>query len=152
IVLRRQGDHSGALDQFRTAATLNPANAEAQYNLGRELNAGGDTEAAIACFRRAIELKPDFEQAHYILALALHKQGDAGNSQKELDELNGLHEFRARLAQSKMLILQGVDTLKKQQYDEALALFQKSAEQSPELPTSYYYLGLTWKGKNDPAR
>ena len=99
-----------------------------------------------------IELKPDFEQAHYNLALALHNQGDASNSEKELAELKGLHEFRARLAQSKLLILQGVDALKKQQFDEAIALFQKSAELTPELPTSYYYLGLTWEGKNDAVR
>ena len=152
IVLRRQADHKGALDQFRTAVKLNPDNVDAQYNLGRELKADGDTAGAIAAFRRAIELKPDFEQAHYSLALALRSQGDAGSAKKELDELSGLHEFRSRLAQSKLLILQGVDALKKQKFDDALALFQKSAEQSPELPTSYYYLGVTWEGKNELAR
>src|SRR5450755_2740930 len=152
IVLRRQGDHDGALIQFRTAVALNPDSADAQYNLGRELKAGGDITGAIAAFRRAIELKPDLEQAHYNLALALHSQGDTGNAKKELDELSGLHEFRTRLAQSKLLILQGVDALKKQKLDDALALFQKSAEQTPELPTSYYYLGLTWEGKNEPTR
>ncbi len=121
IVLRRQADHKGALDQFRTAVRLNPDDADAQYNLGRELKADGDTAGAIAAFRRAIELKPDFEQAHYNLALALRSQGDAGSAKKELDELSGLHEFRSRLAQSKLLILQGVDALKKQKFDDALA-------------------------------
>ena len=71
---------------------------------------------------------------------------------KEADELTGLHDFRARLAQSKVLILQGVEALKKQKFDDALALFQKSAEQTPEFQTNYYYLGLTWAGKNEPGR
>ncbi len=56
--------------------------------------------------------------------MALRTQGDATNAKKELDELSGLHEFRARLAQSKLLILQGVDTLKQQKFDEAVALFR----------------------------
>ena len=141
-----------ALDQFRAATALNPNDADAQYNLGRELKAGGDTAGAIAAFRRAIELKPDLEQAHYNLALALRSQGDTSNAKKEADELTGLHDFRARLAQSKLLILQGVEALKKQKFDDALALFQQSAEQTPEFPTNYYYLGLAWQGKNEPGR
>ncbi|HVI78022.1 MAG TPA: tetratricopeptide repeat protein, partial [Candidatus Acidoferrum sp.] len=149
IVLRRQGNHKGALDQFQKAVELRPDDADAQYNLGRELKGNGNTQGAIAAFRRAIEARPDFEQAHYNLALALHKQGDVETAQKEVKELSGLHDFRARLAQSKMPILQGVDALKNQKLDDALALFQRSQEQSPELPTSQYYLGLTWEVKND---
>jgi len=33
-----------------------------------------------------------------------------------------------------------------------VALFQKSIEQSPELPTCHYYLGVTWSAKQDAAR
>ena len=60
---------------------------------------------------------------------------------KKQDELTGLHEFRARLAQSKLLILQGVEALKKQQFDDALALFQKSTEQTPDLSNQLLLLG-----------
>jgi len=45
-------------------------------------------------FRRAIELKPDFEKAHYGLGIALRAQGEASAAQKELDDLNTLHEFQ----------------------------------------------------------
>ena len=120
--------------------------------LGMELKTEGDLPSAISAFRRAIELKPDFEQAHYSLGIALRAQGDSAASHKELDEVNALHEFRAHLAQAKLLILQGVEALKKQQLDEALNLFQKAIEQSPELPTGYYYLGVTWDRKQDHAR
>ena len=113
-----------------------------RYDLGMELKAGGDTTGAIAAFQRAIELKPDFEKAHYDLGIALRAQGKTDAAQKELNELNGLHDFRARLAQSKLLILQGVDALKQQQARRCpVALSESAAEQSPSLPTSYYYLG-----------
>ena len=152
IALRRQSDHKTALAEFRKAVALNPDDPESQYDLGRELKADGDNGGAIAAYRRAIELKPDFEQAHYNLGLALRSQGDASSAKKELDELSGLHELRTRLAQSKLLIVQGVDALKQQKLDQALSLFQKSADLTPELPTSHYYLGLAWERKNEPAR
>src|SRR2546429_1661477 len=60
--------------------------------------------------------------------------------------------FRSRLAQAKLLILQGVEALKKQELDAAQTLFQKSIEQSPDLPTGYYYLGVTWERKGEPSR
>ena len=66
--------------------------------------------------------------------------------------LNGLHEFRTRLAQPKLLILQGVDALKQEKFDSALERFQKSAELTPELPTSYYYSGVVKERMNDPAQ
>ncbi len=115
VTLRRQGDHKGALANFRKAVELDPTDPNAQYNLGMELKAEGDLPGAIAAFRRAIEVQPDFEKAHYSLGIALRSQGDTAASHKELDELNALHEFRARLAQAKLLILQGVEALKKQQ-------------------------------------
>jgi hypothetical protein len=40
----------------------------------------------------------------------------------------------------------------KAEIDDALGLFQRSAEQTPDFPTNYYYLGLTWAGKNEPGR
>src|SRR5881398_2034235 len=142
----------GALGEFRKAVEIDPKDPTAQYNLGKELKAGGDTADAIAAFQRAIELKPDFEEAHYSLGIALREQGQTQAGQKELEELKGLREFRARLAQSKYLILQGVDALNQQKLDDALALFQKSIDQSPELPTGYYYLGVTWDRKAEPTR
>jgi tetratricopeptide (TPR) repeat protein len=152
VTLRRQGDHHGALANFRKAVELDPADPNAQYNLAMELKAEGDIAAAITAFRRAIELKPDFEKAHYGLGIALRAQGDATAAHKELDELNGLHSFRTHLAQAKLLTLQGVDALKKQQLDEALNFFQQAIDESPELPTGYYYLGVAWDRKRDYAR
>ena len=118
VTLRRQGNHKAALAEFRKAAELDSKNAQAQYELGMELKADGDMAAALAAFQRAVDLKPDFEQAHYNLGIALRAQGQTKAAQAELQELKGLHDFRTRLAQSKSLILQGVDALKAEKLDE----------------------------------
>jgi len=97
VTLRRQGHHEAALAQFRQAIALDPRDPEAQYNLGMELKAGGDSAGAVTAFQRAIELKPDFEQAHYNLGIALRAQGKSAAAKKELEDLKGLHDFRARL-------------------------------------------------------
>src|SRR5262249_38312196 len=107
---------------------------------------------AILALQNAIALKPDFEKAHYNLGIALRSQGKSEAGQKELDELNALHEFRARLAQAKMLTLQGVEALKREKFDDALSLFRKAIEQSPELPTGYYYLGVVGERKGNVAQ
>jgi Tfp pilus assembly protein PilF len=152
VALRRQGDRLGALAQFRKAVQIDPNDAESEYDLGMELKSLGDSAGAIAAFQKAIASKPDFEKAHYGLGIALRAQGQAEAGKKELEQVNALHDFRTRLAQSKYLILQGVQALEHQKLDDALALFEKSVEQSPELPTGHYYLGITWEKKGDLAR
>src|SRR5262249_36013786 len=146
------GNSAGALAEFRRAVELDPNDPEAQCDLGMQLKAFGDTPGAVAAFQKAIALKPDFEKAHYNLGIALRSQGKSEAGQKELDQLSGLHEFRARLAQSKMLILHGVDALKRDKPDEALPLFQKAVEQSPDFPTGHYYVGVAWEGRGDTAQ
>ena len=112
VSLRRQGKHAEALSEFRKAVALDPNDSETQYDLGMELKTSGDNAGAIAAYRKAIELKPDLEKAHYALGIALRSEGQADASNKELNELNGLHDFRTHLAQAKLLILKGVDALK----------------------------------------
>jgi tetratricopeptide (TPR) repeat protein len=151
VMLRRAGHHAEALAQFRKSVELNPSDPEAQFNLGMELKSGADLTGAVAAFRKAIELKPDLEKAHYNLGIALRAQRQMGAAEKELRELKGLHDFRRRLAQAKLLTLQGVDALKQQKFDDALSLFQQAIEQAPELPTGHYYLGVTLQRKNETA-
>jgi len=57
------------------------------------------------------------------------RQKEAG--QKELTEINRLREFRARLAEAKLLTLQGVNALQDQQRDDALGFFKKRFRKVP---------------------
>ena len=67
--------------------------------------------------------------------------------------MKALHEFRTRLAESKQLILEGVEALKQQQLAKALACFRKSVDESPENPVGFYYIGVTLgrQGESDRA-
>ena len=73
-------------------------------------------------------MRPDFEKARYNLGIALRAQGQTGKAQKELNEVEGLHQFRTHLAESKQLILEGVEALKQQRLTEAADRFQKSVD------------------------
>jgi len=58
IALAPQGNHREARMEFRLAVRLRPDYAEAQYNLGIELEQLDEFEAAIEAFRPALSLRP----------------------------------------------------------------------------------------------
>jgi len=59
---------------------------------------------------------------------------------------------RLRNEWPRKLLLKGVEALKQQKLDDALAFFQKAVEQGPEIPTGFYYLGVTWERKGETER
>ena len=108
------------MKELRSAAKLDPNDAEVAYRLGMAFKAMKDDAAAVAAFRRALELRPDFERARYNLGITLKAQGRAEEARDELKDIQGLHEFRARLAESKSLIMTGAQMLEKGDMDGAL--------------------------------
>jgi hypothetical protein len=61
----------------------------------------------------------------YNLGIALRVAGRLEAAHQELAEVSGLQEFRAKLAQSKLLIVRGVDELEHGRNREALQLFEQ---------------------------
>ncbi len=78
----------------------------------------------------------------YNLGIALRLQGQSVEAAAEMREIRRLHQSRVQLAQSKKMILDGLNLLKEQQPREALKLFQQSVALNPSLPSPYYYSGL----------
>jgi Flp pilus assembly protein TadD len=151
ITLRRLGDEKGALAEFEAAVKSDGNDPETWYNLGLARKSAGDTAGAIETFRQAIALKPDFEKAHYNLGIALRIAGSHQAAQKELAEVSGLHDFREKLAESKALIIRGVDALEHDRNDEALGLFEQASNKSPSLPTAWHFLGVAYERRGDSA-
>ena len=60
---------------FERAVDMDPANAEASYNLGIISYAQGDRQKAVACFRRATEADSLHARAFYNLAIVLDQLG-----------------------------------------------------------------------------
>ena len=59
-----------ATAEFKKALAIEPAYAEAHYNLGRVLAGRGEVDAAIAEYQKAIELRPDYVDALNNLGVA----------------------------------------------------------------------------------
>lgn len=142
VTLRRLGDDRAALAEFEAAAAADEKDPEAWYHLGLARKSHENVSGAIDAFQRAIALKPDFEKARYNLGIALRLAGRTEASRQELTEVKGLREFRARLSESKLLIVRGVEALDKDRISEAAQHFEQAAKQTPELPTAWHYLGV----------
>ena len=133
VALRRSDDRTGAMAAFRQAVQADPQDPDARYDLGLELKNSGNLVDAEAEFRKALDIRPDFEKARYNLGLTLRAQGQTASAKKEIDEVKALHDFRTRLAQSKQLILQGVEALKQEQFSKAGDLFRPPPRRAPRI-------------------
>lgn len=74
-MLRALGRLAEALDAYQRALALQPAYAEAQYNLGNTLYALGRREDALLAYDRAVKLKPDDANAQLNCANTLKDLG-----------------------------------------------------------------------------
>ncbi len=64
-----------AIDAMRSAASLEPNNAQIVHDLGVICLEAGLYSDAAAAFRRAVQIKPNFAQAFWRLGLALEERG-----------------------------------------------------------------------------
>ncbi|MEJ0091495.1 MAG: tetratricopeptide repeat protein [Limisphaerales bacterium] len=65
--LLERGDYAGAVEEFKTATTLLPANAQAWNYLGVACQQTGQPTNAIAAYQHALALDRDLVEAHYNL-------------------------------------------------------------------------------------
>jgi tetratricopeptide (TPR) repeat protein len=73
--LRAEGRLREAIDAMRSAASLEPNNAQIIHDLGVTCLEAGRPSDAAAAFRRAVQIKPDFSQAFWRLGIALQECG-----------------------------------------------------------------------------
>ncbi|RKU11182.1 hypothetical protein C6503_18585 [Candidatus Poribacteria bacterium] len=73
---RRQGDHTGAIEDFTRAIQLKPEDTYAYNNRGWTKREQGDHTGAMEDFTRAIELKPDDAYGYKNRAGLKHELGD----------------------------------------------------------------------------
>jgi regulator of sirC expression with transglutaminase-like and TPR domain len=122
------------------AATLNPADASAHYNLGLLYQQRGELDAAIGSFQRAIEIDKNETDAHYQLGRIARWQNrlseaiqhfeqvirqDATHSQYEIWRETALAYYSAK------------------QYSDALEMFDKFSQHRPSDAQGRYWRGMT---------
>ena len=89
LALTDAGDAPQALERYRAAAQIDPANFVAHYNLGNAAFRRGDFEEAIPHYQRGVRIKPDYTEALVNWAISLDNLGRAEEA---------IERFRAALA------------------------------------------------------
>lgn len=85
-ILRTQRSRA-AFKQNLEAATLNPADASAHYNIGLIHQQRGELEAACERFKRAIEIDPEEIDAHYQLGRIARQQKRVGDAISHFEQV-----------------------------------------------------------------
>jgi tetratricopeptide (TPR) repeat protein len=125
------------------AATLNPADASAHYNLGLIHQQRGELEAAQARFQKGIEIDPEEIDAHYQLGRIARAQGkfsDAINHFSEVvarDEAHAQHEIWREI---------GATYLAAGQFHDAREALEKFLARRSADPEGLYLMGRAHAG------
>lgn len=112
-----------ALQEFQQAATQDPRNAGAEYEMGEIYRRRGDRPEAASHFSRAVEIDPHFEEAQIALGrtlIDLHKPADALPHLRAAIRLNPSNEV------SHFLLARAYQaTGNAGKYQQEIALYQK---------------------------
>ncbi len=125
------------------AATLNPADASAHYNLGLIHQQRGELEAARERFERAIQIDEEEIDAHYQLgriALAQKRFADAIKNFEQVvvrDRSHSQHEIWREV---------GATYITAEQYEDARNALEQFLEQRPSDPEGLYLMGRAHAG------
>jgi tetratricopeptide (TPR) repeat protein len=122
------------------AATLNPADASAHYNLGLIYQQRGEPEAAAASFRRAVEIDPQETDAHYQLGRLAREQGRLSEALAHFETV-----VRQSPAHSQHEVWREIALVyfAAQQHQDALGMLDRFLAERPSDAEGRYWRGMT---------
>src|SRR5713226_7270179 len=135
-----------AFKQNLEAATINPRDSSAHYNLGLIHQQRGELNEARERFQRAIEIDPDELDAHYQLgriARAQNRLADAVGHFEEVvqrDQAHALHEIWREI---------GATYIAAGQYSDARDALERFLDRRPNDPEALYLIGRAYAGLGD---
>jgi tetratricopeptide (TPR) repeat protein len=122
------------------AATLNPADASAHYNLGLIFQQRGEYEEAKAAFQRAIEIDEEEIDAHYQLGRIAREEARLADAVQYFDAVvtrapqHSLHEVWREIGRA---------YLQANQFADAAYAFEQFLDKRPSDAEALYHYGLT---------
>jgi tetratricopeptide (TPR) repeat protein len=125
------------------AATLNPADASAHYNLGLIHQQRNELEAARERFERAIQIDEEEIDAHYQLGRIARQQkrfADAVRNFEQVvsrDQTHGQHEIWREV---------GATYIEAGQFEDARDALERFLEHRPSDPEALYLMGRAYAG------
>ncbi|HEX5085460.1 MAG TPA: tetratricopeptide repeat protein [Blastocatellia bacterium] len=129
-----------AFKQNLEAATLNPADASAHYQLGLIYQKRGEQEAARASFQRAVEIDPREVDAHYQLGRIASHQGRLDEAIRHFEEVVRLEPAHS---QNEIWRETGLVYYNAGQFPDALEMFDKFLGKRPSDAEAQYWRGMT---------
>ncbi len=132
------------------AATLNPADASAHYNLGLIYQQRRQYEEAKASFARAIEIDPEETDAHYQLGRIAREEGRLAEA---ISHFDAVVSRNAEHSQNEVWREIGWTYFQAAQYEDACTAFERFIEKRPSDAEARYRYGLTLHqlGRTDDA-
>jgi hypothetical protein len=121
------------------AATLNPADSSAHYNLGLIYQQRGQYEEAKTCFQRAIEIAPDELDAHYQLGRIAREEGRLSEAIQYFDTVVGQSPNHS---QNDVWREIGRTYFQAGQFDDSRQAFEQFLEKRPTDAEGRYRYGL----------
>jgi len=122
------------------AATLNPADASAHYQLGLIYQKRGELDAATGSFQRAVEVDPREVDAHYQLGRIARQQGRLNEAIQHFERVVQLESAHS---QNEIWRETGLVYYDAGQYQDALEMFDKFLDKRPSDAESRYWRGMT---------
>jgi tetratricopeptide (TPR) repeat protein len=128
------------------AATLNPADASAHYNLGLIHQERNEFEQAIKRFERAIEIDADELDAHYQLGRIARAEGRLADAIRHFEQVVGREPTHA---QHEIWREIGATYLAAGQFSDARDALERFIDHRPNDPEGLYLMGRAYAGLGD---
>lgn len=135
-----------ARESFRQnleAATLNPADASAHYNLGLIHQQRGEMEQARERFERAVQIDDDEIDAHYQLGRIAREQKRYADAVKNFEQVVSRDRSHA---QNEVWREVGSTYLAAEQFEDARNALEQFLEHRPSDPEALYLMGRAHAG------
>lgn len=132
-----------AFRQNLEAATLNPADASAHYNLGLIHQQRGELDEARKCFERSIQIDEDEIDAHYQLGRIAASQKRLGEAIAHFEQVVARNPAHA---QHEIWREVGATYLSAGQFADARNALEQFLEQRPSDPEALYLMGRAHAG------
>ncbi len=127
LVARQQGDRAAALEHFRKAAAIDPANLWARQDVATELRELGRLDEAKAGFRDVVGRDPEFLHGWRGLALVARQQGDRAAALEHFRRAAAVEPENIWARQDVAMELRELGRL-----DEAEAVLKSLVEERPQ--------------------
>jgi tetratricopeptide (TPR) repeat protein len=127
-------DRAPTLRQLKQAVKDNPQDPQACFNLGLQYEILGKDKEAVKAFQQALKLKPDYPEALYELG---RLKGEGGNTGAGIADLKQAMKLKPDYAAARTGLggeynQQGLDLIKKGQWDKAALAFKEAMGANPD--------------------